>query len=293
MKSVRVLINAGGGTVKAVGAAKQCRLIVESFARHGIAAEVEALKGAAIVKAIEYGRGPIVVGGGDGSIAAAAGALAGRKRTLGVLPLGTLNHFAKDLGVPDLDTAVDAIAGGKTAQVDVGEVCGRVFINNSSIGFYPQMVAERTREQRASGLPKWPAMALAALRTARRFPRHRLSIAIQGRDTPCVTPCLFVGNNDYELAGFDIGKRDRLDGGGLCLVVVRGRSLWSLAGLTLRAAAGLVERADDIEVIRDVPRLTIDSHAAHLDVSRDGEVERLPTPLEYRIRPGALRVFRP
>ena len=292
-KSIRVLINAGGGTVKAAGVDKQTALIVASFARHGIAARVEAVKGGKLVAAVKSGRGPVVVGGGDGSIACAAGVLAGTRRTLGVLPLGTLNHFAKDLGVPDLDKAVDAIAAGRVRRVDVGEVCGRVFINNSSIGFYPRMVAERTREQRASGLPKWPAMALAAARTLRRFPRHRLSIAVEGRDTPCVTPCLFIGNNSYGVAGLDIGKRARLDGGGLFLVVVSGTRLWSLAAISIRAAFGRIEEARDIDVLRDVPRLSIDSHAASLEVSLDGEVTRMSPPLDYRIRPKALAVFAP
>ncbi len=291
--AIRVLINADGGTVKAVGVDKQRALIVASFKRHGIAAKVEAVEGSEIPKAVKRGTGPVVVGGGDGSIAAAAGVLAGTDRVLGVLPLGTLNHFAKDLGITDLDAAVDAIAVVSVVSVDVGEVCGRVFINNSSIGFYPQMVAERTREQRASGLPKWPAMALAALRTLKRFPRHRLSIRVEGRERPTVTPCVFIGNNDYELAGLSVGKRRTLDGGGLFLLVVNGRSLWSLAGLTIRAAVGRVEQAKDIDVITGVPHLTIESHASHLDVSLDGEVTRMATPLDYAIRPKALRVFAP
>ena len=292
-KSIRVLINAGGGTVKAVGPDKQCDLIVESFARHGMTAKVEALEGDALADEVRRGQGDVAVGGGDGTIAAAAGVLADSGRTLGVLPLGTLNHFAKDLGVADLDAAVDAIAAGHTRDVDVGEVGGRVFINNSSIGFYPQMVAERTREQEASGMPKWPAMILAALRTFRRFPRHRLSITIEGRKTPCLTPCVFVGNNAYELAGFDVGKRARLDRGELFLVVVRGTTLWRLAAVSLRAAIGKVDEADDIEVIRGIRNIEIASNSAMLAISADGEVTRVAPPLVYRIRPGALRVFAP
>lgn len=292
-KTIHVLINAGGGTVKAVGPEAQRALIVKSFARHGIVAEVEAVDGDALVAAVEKGHGPIAVGGGDGTIAAAAGALAGRERTLGVLPLGTLNHFAKDLGLATLNAAVDAIAGGHVRQVDVGEVCGRVFINTSSVGFYPQMVVERTREQRASGLPKWPAMALASLRTLRRFPRHRLSIHVEGRARSRVTPCVFVGNNDYELAGLKIGKRARLDAGGLFLVIVEGNSLWSLAGVTLKAALGRSEQAEDIDVFKGVPHVRIESRASRLDVALDGEVARMTPPLDYRIRPKALRVFAP
>lgn len=292
-KRVRVLLNAEGGSVKSLGAEEQAARVVAAFDKHGVAANVAALPGRQLEKAIAHARGDVVVGGGDGTIAAAAGVLAGSRRTLGVLPLGTLNHFAKDLGVPTLEKAVAAIAARHVARVDVGEVGGKVFINNSSIGFYPRMVAERTREQRASGMPKWPAMALAALRTLRRFPHHRLSIRVDGDETPCVTPCVFVGNNDYRLTGFDLGKRKRLDGGGLLVVVVRGTTLWSLVGPSLRAAIGRVDEADDIEVTRGVTALTIDSHAGSVEVSHDGEVTRMPTPIDYRIRPAALRVFAP
>ena len=106
--------------------------------------------------------GVVVAGGGDGTIAAVAAALVDTDVTLGVLPLGTLNHFAKDLGIPlDLEAAVRTLFAGNVARVDVGEVNGRIFLNNSSIGFYPQIVRERERLQR-HGTGKWVAVARAA-----------------------------------------------------------------------------------------------------------------------------------
>lgn len=292
-QTIPVLINSGGGAIKAAGVDTQRKAIETSFARHGLTAKVEALEGGDIAAAVGRLKGPVAVGGGDGSISAAAGVLAGTDRALGVLPLGTLNHFARDLGVPTLDEAVDAIASGRTRQVDVGEVNGRVFINNSSIGFYPRLVAERTREQRARGLPKWPAMAVAAVKTLGRFPRHRLSIRIHGREAPCVTPCVFVGNNRYSLAGLDVGKRERLDDGTLSAVVVHGQTLWSLAALSLGAALGRIGDSDDLDVFDDIQGLKIGSRGRTIEVSADGEVCTMTPPLDYRIRPAALRVFAP
>ena len=98
----------------------------------------------------------IVAGGGDGTIHTIAAVLAGTGVPLGILPLGTLNHFAKDLGIPmELHDAVDVVAAARGVNVDVGEVNGIVFINNSSIGVYPYMVLDRERLRRRRRLQKW------------------------------------------------------------------------------------------------------------------------------------------
>src|SRR5205085_3689399 len=103
-------------------------------------------------------------GGGDGTQSAIASRLAGTQLVHGVLPLGTLNHFAKDLGIPlQLDEAVRTLAEGRVLEVDVGEVNGRVFINNSSLGLYPEIVRERELQQMRLGKSKWRALASASL----------------------------------------------------------------------------------------------------------------------------------
>src|SRR5205085_5858695 len=112
----------------------------------------------------------VVAGGGDGTVSAVAAAVAGTDKTLGVLPLGTLNHFAKDLHIPlDLAAAVRNLVEGHAVSVDVGEVNGQIFINNSSLGIYPQIVREREKKQR-QGMSKWPAFLLALFTVLRRYP---------------------------------------------------------------------------------------------------------------------------
>jgi diacylglycerol kinase family enzyme len=142
--------------------------------------------------------GLVVAGGGDGTIAAVAAALVGTDVALGVLPMGTLNHFAKDLGIPlELGRAVQTLFTGKVARVDVGDVNGRVFLNNSSIGFYPRIVQEREREQR-QGYSKWLAFAQAAALIVQQSRTLHVELDDDhGRRQSYDTPFVFVGNNRY------------------------------------------------------------------------------------------------
>jgi diacylglycerol kinase family enzyme len=293
-----VILNEGGGSVGRQGAEAQKFTLVETFAKHGVEATVETAPGDAIAarirNAVDRGRyDAIVAGGGDGTISAAANVLAGADLPLGILPLGTLNHFAKDLRLPlELEAAVAAIASGTPRRVDVAEVNGRVFINNSSVGIYPYAVAERERQRDRSGLGKWTAMTLAAFRAFRRFPRRRLFVYDEtGTVARGRSPCVFVGNNTYDISLFNPVAREALDRGELCLYVMKHRSRWGMLALAMRAALGRIEEARDFERRCGLDHATIGSRASRLPVSLDGEVTVMRPPLRYRIRPGALRVL--
>ncbi len=153
----------------------------------------------------------IIVGGGDGSIRTVAAIVAGSGVPLGILPLGTLNHFAKDLKIPlGIDEAVEIIAAGKTSLVDIGEANGKIFINNSSIGIYPYLVLDRERRRHRKKLPKWLAMGIASLKVFRNLPIRRLSINAKQWKDVCRSPCVFIGNNEYHLTGPGVGSRDMI-----------------------------------------------------------------------------------
>src|SRR5205085_4347134 len=125
-------------------------------------------------------------------------ALGGTDTLLGVLPLGTLNHFARDLGIPtDLTEAVQLIASRKEQRVDIAEMNGRVFINNSAIGLYPLMVMDRDLQRKRLGRSKRLAMIVASARSLARFHHERLTLTINDEKELVDTPLLFVGNNDY------------------------------------------------------------------------------------------------
>jgi diacylglycerol kinase family enzyme len=241
----------------------------------------------------------VVVGGGDGTVSAAAGVLAGTGVPLGVLPLGTLNHFAKDLGLPEgISAAAEAVAAAAAGRrrpraVDVGECNGRVFVNNSLLGAYPYMVADRDRRRKAHGLGKWPAMALAFVRMLWRFPRRRVSLCLEGSATPYRTPALFVGVNRYTMGGMTWRRPQGLDGAELWLLVARHGHWAGFARFAFRTAIlGLDPRERDFETYA-VAAVEIRTGASRVPVSFDGELERMRGPLRYRVRPGALLVLAP
>jgi len=234
----------------------------------------------------------VVAAGGDGTVSAVAAGLAGTAMPLAVLPLGTLNHFAKDLSMPlELGEAVRAIRDGANEPVDVGEVNGRVFINNSSIGLYPEAVIVRD-DHRKRGWRKLPAMLLAAARVLWRFPLLAICVATPGRTVATKTPFVFFGNNEYSTTLLSVGKREALDRGVLSVHTVRARSRAKMLWLVVRALFRKPQAIDDFEAQR-VTEATVRCTKRHLVVALDGEVLRMRSPLAYRIRPGALLVRRP
>jgi diacylglycerol kinase family enzyme len=242
----------------------------------------------------ERGDPLLIVGGGDGTISAAASALVGTETKLGILPLGTLNHFARDVGIPtDLDEAAKLIAGGNERRVDVGEMGDRIFINNSAIGLYPLMVVDRDVQRKRLGRSKRAAMIVASLRMLTRFNHYRLTLTVNEERTGRVdTPLLFVGNNDYRIDIGAPGQRESLDDGELCVLVMRKKTRRGFLAASIRAFIGR-SRGDDMVRLEGVERLRVSSSRRELAVSLDGEVVRAKPPLDYRIRKRALRVIAP
>jgi diacylglycerol kinase family enzyme len=245
-----------------------------------------------VERAVEEGCETLVAGGGDGTINTAASILVGRDTSLGVLPLGTLNHFAKDLGIPlELEAAAQVVLDGNLCRVDVGEVNGRVFLNNSSLGVYPAIVRLRER-YRASGLGKWIAAAWASLAVLRRHPFMAVRIIMEEQATVRRTPFVFVGNNEYRMVGLNAGSRDLLTQGRLALYVLNAERRVGLLRLAWRVLWKGVNEVEELELLT-LERATIETRRRHLQVALDGEVVPLESPLEYRIRPLALRVHVP
>jgi len=290
-----VLLNRGGGAVAADGGiADTVRAALEQA---GIDGAIELIDGGDYevrCRALaERGDPLIVVGGGDGTIGAAASALVGTSTALGILPLGTLNHFARDLGIPPtLEEATALIASRNERRVDVAEMNGRIFINNSAIGLYPLMVLDRDLQRDRLGRSKRLAMIVASLRTLARFNHQRLTLTINDERERIDTPLLFVGNNDYRIDIGGPGRRETLDGGQLCVMVMRKKTRRGLVAASIRALFDRT-REDDMERIDGVERMQVGSRRSHLSVSLDGEVVSAAPPLKYRIRKQALTVIAP
>jgi diacylglycerol kinase family enzyme len=235
----------------------------------------------------------IVAAGGDGTINAVAQQAIDAGVPLAVLPGGTLNHFARDLKLPDaLDAAAAIIAAGHMREVDVGEVNGRLFLNNSSLGLYASMVQQRERLQSRHGFGKWRALVHAGWSVLRHPRTFSTVLEADGRTLRRRTPFVFVGNNDYTVQGPHAGARSTLDDGLLSIYVLRACGPWGLVMLAVRALFGRLVKGRDLDAIR-ATEIVVESHHAQARVARDGEVEMTDTPVRFRLRPRALRVIAP
>jgi undecaprenyl-diphosphatase len=237
-----------------------------------------------VTGAVEGGAPYVVAAGGDGTLRAVAEVLAGTKTALLPVPGGTLNHFARAMGLNDIDASVDAARAGVTQAVDVGEVNGHVFLNNASIGAYPRMVARRERHEQR--IPRWLAQPLATLQEIRHG--RALRLRIDGRDRRVWL--VFVGNGEYggELGG--LGDRESMSDNVLDVRVVSAAARWPRARLVLAALAGRLSRSSVVDAwtAREVTITTADS--ATLRVALDGDITVLEPPLQFRSRAGALLV---
>jgi diacylglycerol kinase family enzyme len=246
----------------------------------------------------------VIAGGGDGTINAVASHVRNCSATFGVLPLGTLNHFAKDLGIPtDLEGAVDTIVNGVPKPVDAGEVNGRIFLNNSSMGLYPQLVRDREAQQER-GRGKWLAFTKSLFAVMLRYRYFRVHLMIDGAEVVRKTPLVFIGNNRYKLSGFDLGTREALDNGELAIYIPHSVGRMGLIFLSLRALLGTVRKADTFDEYR-ATEFYIDTRSMRRwrwmsnkrkrlqNVAVDGEVVFMQKPLKYRILPKVLNVLVP
>ncbi len=291
-----VLINRDGGAASKA-ADKLPEQVSQAFADAGGKADVQMLAAGQMEKAIKGAAKKhkrIVVAGGDGTISAAAQLLTGTITELAILPLGTLNHFARDLGIPsDLAEAAKLAVTGHARPVDIGEVNGKRFINNASVGLYPFMVRNRDAIRERRGWPKWLAMVPASWAALSRLRHHRLRIDMGRGEKPVITPLLFVGNNHYSLEGGSVGCRDSLSDGKLSVYAVSRAGRLALFWFGARTLIGRADRKQDFETLGDTGALSVHSPDRSLEIALDGEVQRLKLPLEFRIHLGGLNVAVP
>lgn len=284
-----VVINCEGGTAAGLGDSLG-DTIRNAFALTGQAIDVKLVKAKDLDQAVTATRSPVIaVGGGDGTLASAAARLAGEGRCLAVLPLGTRNHFARDIGLDGtLEQAAQVAAHGRCDTVDVGYAGERLFLNNASLGLYARMVEDRDRRH----LPKWLATLPAALRVVV-WPRtRRLDLDIDGMRRRVKTPLLFIGNNLYSLEKGHIGQRATLQDGQLSLFAVAQRGGPGLLLAAWRIMRGKVDRRADFAAIESAREVIAYRHGSH-HIALDGEVIELEFPLTFRIAPGGLKVMLP
>lgn len=291
MPRVEVIVNSSGGSF--VDGVSE-RTIAEAFRSAGIDAKISTVPGNRLLDAARASEADILgAAGGDGTISSVASVAIESDKPLAVLPLGTLNHFSKDLRIPqDISEAARLVANGRVHETDVGQVNDRIFLNNSSIGLYPHMVLRREKQQETLGRSKWHAALSAAAKVLRRRPFFRVEMRVDGQTRVHEAPFVFVGNNEYAMYLYNIGTRERLDAGKLSVYFVRRGGRWGAIRLLVHTLLGTLERMEEFEQLT-VDELTINMRQRTALVAHDGEVEMMDTPLRYRILPRRLKVIVP
>jgi diacylglycerol kinase family enzyme/membrane-associated phospholipid phosphatase len=236
----------------------------------------------------------LAVAGGDGTVAAVASIAADYDLPLALIPAGTLNHFARDVGLRSMPQSDVATEAGTAVGIDLGEVeigTGdtmerRWFVNTASIGGYPEMV--RLREKLQQRHPKWPSAAIALVRTLRRA--KPLNVVLNGEDAEIWW--LFVGNGTYAPKGFTPSRRPALDTGLLDIRYLRADIPYSRLRFVLATVMSTLNASHVYQEL-DLPSLDVELRDGNRRVATDGEVGPLGNEFRFRARSSALTIYRP
>ncbi len=263
---------------------------VRSFSTHAF--NSGSAVAAAVRHAVADGADVVVALGGDGTQSAVAGALVGTDTTMGVLPGGTFNYFARELDVDTMDKALDAILGGQVRRMDVGEVNRRTFLNNASFGVYPEILERREAIYRRWGRSRIAAYwsVLVTLRELRN-PMH-LSATVDGTTKSFRTPLAFAARSAYQLERMGLEGADAVRDGQLALFLARGDTPRALMSAAFRLAFGKVARGQDFDLLI-ADDITIETRQPRRLLAFDGEKERMDGPFRLRVHRAALSVLVP
>lgn len=237
----------------------------------------------------------LLVAGGDGTVSFAAGQLAGTAMTLGIIPGGNMNLFARSLGLPlEPEAALHALASGEPAAVDIAYANDRPFIHEFSLGLHPQLIEERDKARFGSRLGKIVGTFRAGLRAISRPARVRVWIdddddAVRNGAGPVATAGLAVTNNP--LGAGHLPYADRLDAGCLGVYIVRSDRPGDLVALAAGLHTGRWQQLDFIEQ-RCATQLTVRRRRS-MKAALDGELVKFGRRVRLRVEPGGLTVLRP
>jgi YegS/Rv2252/BmrU family lipid kinase len=243
-------------------------------------------------EAVVAGSTIVVAAGGDGTLSATASGLAGTEAAFGVLPVGTLNHFARDLKIPlDMEAAAKIVIAGHTAEVDVGEVNGKTFLNNSILGLYPIYRFLRSAEE-GRGWGRRMSFLIGVGKIFRRFPSLKVRMFVNGQEIERRTPYILIANNEHAMEGYNLGARESICEGKLYIYVMKRSGRLGLAWLLVRLAAGQFHGRDAFDIFT-TEEAWVETKGKRIGVALDGEVTVMESPLHYRVLPRSLNVLVP
>jgi diacylglycerol kinase family enzyme len=273
------------------------RQLVHLFSQVGLEPEIHWVEPAQLPGILRqlYDKGVnvIVVGGGDGTLHTAANFLVDTSIAMGILPLGTFNHFAKDLRIPvEMNAAIRVLSRGIPQAIDVGEVNGHIFLNVASAGIYPYAVRKRNLYQQHLGLPKLPAMGYALLGAFWRLPMLKAWLKIDEKREFVKTPFIFIGNNRYRINPITGIYRQALNEARLSVFYARRVGRLTLIKIAIKTLFGRIMETPELEALI-IKAVTLETHHKWLRVAMDGEVTMIQPPLRFSIRQQSLRVIVP
>lgn len=286
-----VLVNSSAGTAAQFSAAELCARIGRAFDEAGRACEVHRVDPRGLAAALDSAaasRRPVVIAGGDGSVSAAVQRFAGTGIPLGVLPFGTYNLLAHDLGMAtDLDEAVRQLAAAEERRIDLGKVGRRrLFHTLGGLGYFSRVARQRA-EIRKTIPNRLLGAALAAVRSLTTGGNLDVEIEAEGRREMFRTPAVLVTNNLVDPASW---RRVRLDRGVFEINIVRGDIALPLLRGGIAALMGSWRESTEV-VTRQASRFTLSFRRPRVFLNLDGELIRPRTPLHFEILPGALTVL--
>jgi diacylglycerol kinase family enzyme len=233
----------------------------------------------------EREHGIVVAAGGDGTLNAVARAAHATGRPFGVIPQGTFNYFAREHGIPtDARDAAEALLRARPQPVQVGEVNGRIFLVNASLGLYPESLRDREALKRRWGRHRLVALG-AALRTLLRG-MHPLRVRLchDGEEEALRLATIFVGNNRLQLEQLGLAEADALGDGRLAAVLLRPLPRRSMLWLLIRGAFGALADASGVRHMA-FDELSVSPPGApgrRWRLSTDGELQWMTTPIRFR-----------
>lgn len=293
---ITLVLNSSAGRLRGLDPWATAKELAEIFRAHGhsVSTEVHAgrMAAAAVTRLCRQGAcDAIVVGGGDGSASAAATAAARTGMALGLLPLGTMNLFARALGIPlEMRAAAHALAAGRAGSVDIGEVNGRYFIHHVTLGLHPRMIRIRERLHYGSRLGKILASIQAWWIVLRRPPRLHVRMRAEDQRLERRTAAILVSNNP--LGEGHLPYADDLRQGKLGLYVATSRRWQDLLQLTAQITLGDISQNPLLESWQ-FENIEIALSRDVVNAAIDGEIVSLTSPLRFAVHEGGLRVLRP
>jgi len=291
-----VIINAAAGTVRQSRRKALLWAVAEPFLRHGHLASFQLEEGKALGKAIRHACASpevdvVILGGGDGTVSRALAQVVPTGKAIGILPLGTMNYVAKELGVPlRPDLAAAALASGTIKRIDLGLINDRMFLIRACFGLLPEFIRARdpVRRKRGSMLD---AIGAGILGVAQNYPLVDVGLRWDSGVSRVCTPFLMISNNICADSAPLQLRRGRLDEGTLAVYVARGIDPVSLISLSVQVVLGRWMNNEELPWFT-TKWIEVEAGAG-LKVSIDGEVETMAPPLSFKTLPAALSVLCP